>query len=80
MTCVESPFACIYRAENKIKHTRIYVENNSYVIGSANFDSLMELVSYYQKHPLYRKMKLRYPVNQELVDRVGQVRLLILDL
>lgn len=45
----------------------------AYMIGSATFDSLPELISYYQKHPLYRKMKLRYPVNQALVDKCGQV-------
>lgn len=63
------------RAENKIKHCRIQFDRShmAYMIGSATFDSLPELVSYYQKHPLYRKMKLRYPVNQELVDKCGQV-------
>lgn len=43
------------------------------MIGSATFDSLSELVQYYQKHPLYRKMKLRYAVNQTLVEKCGQV-------
>lgn len=38
---------------------------------SAEFESLVDLVSYYQKHPLYRKMKLRYPINEDTLDRMG---------
>ena len=38
-----------------------------YCIGDAEFESLVKLVEYYEKHPLYRKMKLRYPVDHELV-------------
>lgn len=38
---------------------------------SAEFDSLVELVTYYQKHPLYRKMRLRYPINEDTLDRMG---------
>ena len=49
------------------------VENTQYLIGSASFDSLPELVTYYQKYPLYRKMKLRYAVNEALVNKCGQV-------
>lgn len=38
---------------------------------SAEFESLIDLVSYYEKHPLYRKMKLRYPINEDTLDRMG---------
>lgn len=38
---------------------------------SAEFESLMDLVSYYEKHPLYRKMKLRYPINEDTLDKMG---------
>lgn len=40
---------------------------------SAYFESLVELVTYYEKHPLYRKMKLRYPVTEELLERYSTV-------
>lgn len=40
---------------------------------SAYFESLVELVTYYEKHPLYRKMKLRYPVTEELLERYSMV-------
>jgi hypothetical protein len=43
------------------------------VIGSAQFESLVELVSYYKRHPLYHKVKLCYPVNDDLVRGMGPV-------
>jgi phosphatidylinositol phospholipase C gamma-1 len=42
-----------------------------YCIGDAEFESLVKLVEYYEKHPLYRKMRLKYPVDQELVEKQG---------
>lgn len=38
---------------------------------SAEFKSLVDLVNYYEKHPLYRKMRLRYPINEGTLDRMG---------
>lgn len=65
-----SPCAC--RAEGKIKHCRIQQEGRLFMLGSsAEFESLVDLVSYYEKHPLYRKMKLRYPINEDTLDRMG---------
>ena len=63
-----------YRAESKIKHCRIKQDGRLFTIGTAQFESLVELVNYYEKNPLYRKMKLKYPADQKLVDRVGKVR------
>ncbi|XP_054856384.1 1-phosphatidylinositol 4,5-bisphosphate phosphodiesterase gamma-2 [Eublepharis macularius] len=63
-------YAMTFRAEGKVKHCRIMQEGRLFVLGtSAYFESLVELVNYYEKHPLYRKMKLRYPVTEELLDR-----------
>lgn len=59
--------ATYFRAERKIKHCRIKQEGRLYVIGSAQFESLVELVSYYRRHPLYHKVKLCYPVNEDFV-------------
>lgn len=62
------------RAEGKVKHFRIQQEGRHFVLGtSAYFESLVELVTYYEKHPLYRKMKLRYPVTEELLERYSTV-------
>ena len=36
------------------------------MIGSAPFESLVELISHYEKFALYRQTKLKYPCNQEV--------------
>jgi len=56
-----------------VKHCRIKQEGRLYSIGTASFESLVELVTYYEKHPLYRRMKLRYPVSTQLLDKLGTV-------
>lgn len=45
-----------------------------YLLGTTTeFESLVELVNYFKKKPLYRKIKLRYPVTPELVERFSTV-------
>ncbi|XP_041078410.1 1-phosphatidylinositol 4,5-bisphosphate phosphodiesterase gamma-2-like [Polyodon spathula] len=67
-------FAITFRAEGKVKHCKIQREGNIYIIGtSAEFESLVELVNYYRKTPLYQKMRLRYPVTEELLQRCSTV-------
>ncbi|KAM6946218.1 1-phosphatidylinositol 4,5-bisphosphate phosphodiesterase gamma-2 [Aplochiton taeniatus] len=62
--------AITFRGYSMVKHCRIQKEGSKYVLGtSTEFDSLVELVSHYRKNPLYRKIKLRYPVTPELVER-----------
>ncbi|XP_038662281.1 1-phosphatidylinositol 4,5-bisphosphate phosphodiesterase gamma-2 [Scyliorhinus canicula] len=63
-------YAITFRAESKVKHCRINYEEGKYILGtSAEFDSLVELISYHRKQPLYRKMKLRYPVTERMLER-----------
>ncbi|EHB03280.1 1-phosphatidylinositol-4,5-bisphosphate phosphodiesterase gamma-2 [Heterocephalus glaber] len=63
------------RARGKVKHCRINRDGRHFVLGtSAYFESLVELVSYYEKHTLYRKMRLRYPVTPELLERYNMER------
>ena len=57
-----------------MRHCRIQVENGQYMIGSATFDSLTELVQYYESNPLYRRMKLKYAINEEVLKSIGEVR------
>lgn len=59
-------FVLYFRAEGKIKHCKIFREGRLYTIGTAQFESLVELVEFYEKHPLYRKMKLKHPINEEV--------------
>lgn len=68
----ETSFAISFRAEGKIKHCRIRKEGRLYCIGDAEFESLVKLVEYYEKKPLYRKMKLRYPVDDALLAKLGE--------
>uniref|UniRef100_A0A8C2BAG5 Phosphoinositide phospholipase C n=1 Tax=Cyprinus carpio TaxID=7962 RepID=A0A8C2BAG5_CYPCA len=66
--------AITFRCEGMVKHCRIHKEGSMYVLGnSSEFESLMELVDYFRKKPLYRKIKLRYPVTPELVERFSSI-------
>ncbi|XP_017536970.1 1-phosphatidylinositol 4,5-bisphosphate phosphodiesterase gamma-2 [Pygocentrus nattereri] len=63
-------YAITFRGEGMVKHCRIHKEGSMYVLGtSSEFESLVELVNYFRKKPLYRQIKLRYPVTPELVER-----------
>uniref|UniRef100_A0A674JC94 1-phosphatidylinositol 4,5-bisphosphate phosphodiesterase gamma n=1 Tax=Terrapene triunguis TaxID=2587831 RepID=A0A674JC94_9SAUR len=64
-------YAISFRAEGKIKHCRVLQEGQTVLLGNSEFDSLVDLISYYEKHPLYRKMKLRYPINEETLEKIG---------
>lgn len=65
-------YLCFFhRAEGKIKHCRVQQEGQTVVLGTSEFDSLVDLISYYEKHPLYRKMKLRYPINEDTLEKIG---------
>jgi len=64
-------FAC--RAGGKVKHCRIKHEDRLFTIGSAEFESMSELVEYYKKNPLYRKVKLRYAVTEQMLAQHGRV-------
>uniref|UniRef100_A0AAZ3NU74 Phosphoinositide phospholipase C n=1 Tax=Oncorhynchus tshawytscha TaxID=74940 RepID=A0AAZ3NU74_ONCTS len=62
-------YAITFRGDGKVKHCRIQKDGSMYVLGTTTeFESLVELVNYFRKKPLYRKIKLRYPVTLELTD------------
>ncbi|XP_063989882.1 1-phosphatidylinositol 4,5-bisphosphate phosphodiesterase gamma-1 [Diachasmimorpha longicaudata] len=63
-------YAISFRAENKIKHCRIKFEGRLYTVGSIQFESLVELVSYYERHPLYKKVWLSYPISSDIMSNV----------
>ena len=44
-----------------------------FTIGTAEFESLVALVQYYEKYPLYKKMRLRKAVSKRVVDVEGVV-------
>lgn len=54
-----------FTANRKIKHCRIMAEGRLYVVGQTQFESLVSLVNYYMRNPLYRNVKLQHPVSKE---------------
>ncbi|KAB7496009.1 1-phosphatidylinositol 4,5-bisphosphate phosphodiesterase gamma-1 [Armadillidium nasatum] len=60
----QGKFTVSFRAEGKINHCRISYEDNAFVIGTASFESLVDLIKYYQKNRLYRQVKLKYPISE----------------
>ncbi|GJQ70950.1 small-wing [Trypoxylus dichotomus] len=60
-----------FRADKKIKHCRIKREGRLYTIGTAEFESLVELINYYEQFPLYRKVKLSYPITEDSIGRMS---------
>jgi len=67
----ENCFSITFRAEGMIKHCRIKQEGRLFSVGNVSFESLVELVKYYEKNALYRRVKLTYPVNENTVRRLG---------
>ncbi|XP_063632987.1 1-phosphatidylinositol 4,5-bisphosphate phosphodiesterase gamma-1 [Cydia splendana] len=63
-------FAISFRTEKEIKHCRIKQEGRLYAIGTVTFESLVELVSYYEIHPLYKKVRLWYPISDDIVRKI----------
>lgn len=63
------------RAERRTKHCRVKQEDGTFIIGTATFDSLVELIKYYERNFLFRRVKLRYPVTERVIqglqDMVG---------
>lgn len=40
-------------------------------MGSTLFETLVDLIDYYENTPLYRKVKLKRPVTLELIKQIG---------
>ncbi|CAB1323304.1 unnamed protein product [Coregonus sp. 'balchen'] len=67
-------YAITFRGDGR-SNCRIQKDGSMCVLGTTTeFQSLMELVNYFRKKPLYRKIKLRYPVTPELVSRFSTIK------
>ncbi|XP_028391934.1 1-phosphatidylinositol 4,5-bisphosphate phosphodiesterase gamma-1-like [Dendronephthya gigantea] len=64
----QEAFAISFKAEGKVKHCRIIQEGRLFTIGTAQFESLVELVDHYTKFPLYRKIKLKKPISAKMYE------------
>lgn len=62
-------FVISFTINRKVKHCRILQEGRLYVVDTTQFESLVSLVNYYIRNPLYRNVKLLYPVSQELLKQ-----------
>ncbi|XP_017962676.1 1-phosphatidylinositol 4,5-bisphosphate phosphodiesterase gamma-1 isoform X2 [Drosophila navojoa] len=60
-------FVISFTINRKIKHCRIIQEGRLYAIDTMQFESLVSLIHYYMRNPLYRNVKLVHPVSQELL-------------
>jgi len=67
-------FVEMFRAEGMIKHCRIKQDGRLFVIGNATFETLCDVVSFYENNALFRKMKLRYPATKEMIKIFELVR------
>lgn len=64
-------YTITFRADRKIKHCRIKLEGRLYTIGNVEFESLVDLINFYETHPLYGRVKLSHPVNEEAVKKMN---------
>lgn len=62
----------IFRAYRKIKNCRINVEGRLYIVGETQFESLVSLINYYTRNPLYRNVKLTYPISKEMLKTMSK--------
>ncbi|XP_071092076.1 1-phosphatidylinositol 4,5-bisphosphate phosphodiesterase gamma-1-like isoform X2 [Haliotis cracherodii] len=62
-------FALSFRYHGKIRHFRISKHCGPYVLGLYRFSSLVKLVDFFKKSPLYRKMKLGKPAVGSTTDQ-----------
>ena len=68
-------FSITFRTDKYIKHCRIKQEGRLFLIGNSSFSSLVELINFYQKYPLYGKTILKYAISADNQQQTSQVSL-----
>lgn len=68
-----------FRAEGRIKHCTIKEDGRLFTVGLNKFETLLDLVNYYEKHPFYNRVSLKLPVTEELIQSLGVVSFTIID-
>lgn len=63
------------RANKRIKHCIIKEDGRLFTVGLNKFETLVDLVNFYEKHPFYNQVSLTLPVTDELIRRMGVVSL-----
>ncbi|CAG7730788.1 unnamed protein product [Allacma fusca] len=60
-------FVISFRAKNKIKHCVIKEDGRLFIVGQNKFETIVDLVTYYQKHAFYSGVCLKYPLTEDLL-------------
>ncbi len=61
-------FVISFRIEKQIKHCRIKEEGRLLVVNpTQKFESVDKLVEFYYTHSFYKGLKLKHPINEELM-------------
>ena len=68
-------FVISFMADKRVKHCQIQKDGRLFVIGVQQFESLVDLIGYFEKNALYKKVKLKTPVTEELISRRGNMML-----
>lgn len=65
-------FSFVYfdSAYRKVKHCRINVDGRLYVVGEMSFENLISLVKYYTQNPLYKSVKLTFPISKDVLKNM----------
>ena len=55
---VQGSFAISFMAERRVKHCLVKQEGRLFLIGTVQFETLVDLIQYYEKNPLYKKVSV----------------------
>jgi len=61
------------RADRRIKHCVIKEDGRLFTIGLNKFETLFDLISFYEKHEFYNRVSLILPVTEDLIRKMGIV-------
>uniref|UniRef100_A0A1X7T8H7 SH2 domain-containing protein n=1 Tax=Amphimedon queenslandica TaxID=400682 RepID=A0A1X7T8H7_AMPQE len=54
---------------NSIRHFKFFGKDGQFETGNRTFDSMVELVDFYKQNPIYAGTKLKYPINEEILNQ-----------
>jgi phosphatidylinositol phospholipase C, gamma-1 len=63
-------FSVSFRAEGSVKHCRVKQDGRLYVVGNTSYETIEEIIKYYSKKPIFRKVKLKTPLTPKLIERL----------
>ncbi|VDP20970.1 unnamed protein product [Soboliphyme baturini] len=68
----DNVFTLSFRVDGQIKHCRLKQEGHMFVVGSLQFENLIWVVEYYNKHELFHGVCLKYAVNNETIEKYSK--------